>query len=107
MSSSPHTPPPPPPGIPPGRSPGRSTPEERQHALMLLASGMKAREVASSVGRSYEAIRLWRKKAEAEGTMPVPPVAAAGSSALSSPASPVVRCELVHAPTRAPVCRRS
>ena len=58
-----------------GRSPGRSTAEERQHALLLLASGMKAREVAASVGRSYEAIRLWRKRAEAAGSMPAPPVA--------------------------------
>ena len=75
MSSPSQPPPPQPPEAPSGRSPGRSTPEERQHALMLLASGMKAREVAASVGRSYEAIRLWRKKAEAAGSMPVPPVA--------------------------------
>jgi transposase InsO family protein len=55
------------------RGHGRVPPELRQHALLLVASGMKAVEVARRIGVSHEALRLWRRRAEAEGTMPEAP----------------------------------
>lgn len=56
------------------RKPGGPVPPEvREHALLLLASGMKRREVAEEIGVSTESLRIWRKRAEKEGTMPEPP----------------------------------
>lgn len=71
----------------PRRTGNCSTPEERQHALLLLASGMKAKEVAASVGRSYESIRLWRRRAEKEGTMPAAAPDDPASTTIPAPAT--------------------
>ena len=50
----------------------RFTPEVREHALVLVASGMKRTEVARAIGATPESIRRWVKAAEAAGTMPTP-----------------------------------
>jgi RNA-directed DNA polymerase len=50
----------------------RFTAELKQHALVLVASGMKRTEVARAVGTTPESIRRWVKAAEASGTMPKP-----------------------------------
>ncbi|MHC4091475.1 MAG: IS3 family transposase [Planctomycetota bacterium] len=52
----------------------RFTPEQRHHALVLVASGMKKTEVAKAVGTTDKSVREWEKQAEANGTMPKPPV---------------------------------
>ncbi len=53
-------------------SPARQyTEEERQHALKLMVSGMERTNVASAIGCCTESLRLWYRKAEAEGTLPI------------------------------------
>jgi putative transposase len=49
----------------------RYTPEQRQHALLLLASGVKKSEVAKSVGTTEESLRRWEK----QGPVPTIPSA--------------------------------
>jgi len=51
----------------------RFSPEQRQHALVLVASGMKRTEIAKVIGTTTESIRRWVNAAEASGTMPAPP----------------------------------
>lgn len=51
----------------------RFTPEQRQHALVLVASGMVREKIASIVDTTTESIRRWVITAEANGTMPKPP----------------------------------
>jgi len=51
----------------------RYTDEQREEALKLIVSGMKRSKVAKAIGASTETLRLWLKKAEAEGSMPAPP----------------------------------
>lgn len=49
----------------------RFTPEQKQHALTLIASGGMTRErIAGLIGTSTESLRHWVSKAEREGTMP-------------------------------------
>jgi len=63
-----------------GWKPGRPAPAAlREHALQLVASGIKPGEVARVVGVSYESIRLWKNaagvtvaNAEAKVTPPPP-----------------------------------
>ncbi|MCP4205045.1 MAG: IS3 family transposase [bacterium] len=50
----------------------RFTDEVKQHAMVLVVSGMKRTEVARAVGTTSESIRRWVKEAEAAGTMPTP-----------------------------------
>ena len=52
---------------------GPFPPEVRAHAVLLRVSGMKARDVAARVGCSQECLRGWMRRAELEGTLPVPP----------------------------------
>lgn len=53
------------------RRQGQPVPEAvRRHALGMVASGIRPRLVARQIGVTSEALRLWRRKAEAEGTMP-------------------------------------
>jgi putative transposase len=52
----------------------RFTPEQRQHALMLYASGVSAREVARLVGTTDKSVRTWAREARAQGTLPEVPV---------------------------------
>jgi transposase InsO family protein len=47
------------------------TEKEREHALTLVVSGMARTDVAAAIGCSTESIRLWYRKAEAEGRLPV------------------------------------
>ena len=53
----------------------RFTPEQRHHALVLVASGMERGEIANVVDTTTESLRRWVNKAEADGTMPSPPEA--------------------------------
>jgi putative transposase len=48
---------------------------QRRHALLLVVSGMKRRQVARTVGTTTESLRQWMRKATAAGTMPTAPVA--------------------------------
>ncbi len=50
----------------------RFTPEQREHALEMMASGMKRTEIASAIGTTTESLRRWRNEAEEKGTMPPP-----------------------------------
>lgn len=47
------------------------TEAEREHALKLAVSGMARGDVAEAIGCCTESVRLWYRKAEAEGTLPV------------------------------------
>lgn len=53
----------------------RFSPEQREHALVLVGSGMSREKIAGIVGTTTESIRRWVKAAEANGTMPKPPSA--------------------------------
>ncbi len=54
----------------------RYSDEQREEALKLIAAGMLRSQVAKTVGATTETLRLWAKKANAQGTMPAPPSAA-------------------------------
>lgn len=60
---------------PPSERGRRYTAEQREHALNLVASGMKRSEIASVIGSSEETIRLWVRAAEKAGAMPAVPSA--------------------------------
>jgi putative transposase len=47
---------------------------QRTDALKLIVSGMGRKDVAGAVGCSTESLRLWYRKAKAEGKLPVGPV---------------------------------
>jgi transposase-like protein len=67
------------------------TAEERKRALEDLAAGKKPGRVADGLGCSREILRLWRKAAEADGTMPVaqrPPVVERKKRKAIAPATP-------------------
>ena len=72
----------------------RFTAAQRQHALTLVASGMKRTEIADAIGTTTESVRRWIEAAEAAGTMPTVPVvgSARGNTGAktktSSPSSP-------------------
>lgn len=51
----------------------RFTPEQREHALLLVASGMRREKIASLIGTTPESIRRWLREAESAGTMPPMP----------------------------------
>jgi len=80
-------------GIPPcpafTRKPGGSYPPEvREYALLLIVSGMTVKDVAGRIGCSTEILRVWRRAAEEEGTLPEPPVSKPAAEA-SAPAPSV------------------
>ncbi len=52
----------------------RYTPEQHQHALLLVASGMSNVEASHVIGATDKSIGNWVTKAKAEGTMPEVPV---------------------------------
>jgi len=57
------------------RKPGAPYPfEVREYALLLVASGVRRRHIASRIGCSTEILRTWVRAAEEAGAMPVPPV---------------------------------
>jgi transposase InsO family protein len=57
----------------------RYTPEQREHTLVLVASGMSRAKAAESLGATEESVRRWVKEAKANGTMPKPPSKDVGS----------------------------
>ncbi len=66
-------------GLPPcptfTRKPGGSYPPKvREYALLLLISGMTLKAVAGQIGCSTEILRVWRRAAEKQGTLPELPV---------------------------------
>ena len=48
----------------------RYTPAQKARALALVASGKARAEISKEIGASEESIRLWLKRAKAEGTFP-------------------------------------
>lgn len=56
----------------------RFSAEQKQHALMLIVSGMSREQVAATVGTTTQSLREWVKVAQAAGTMPAPPKPKAG-----------------------------
>jgi transposase InsO family protein len=72
----------------------RFTAEQREHALTLVASGMKRTEIAKAIGTTTESVRRWIEAAKESGSMPAVPVvkasrapsqATAATSATSAP----------------------
>jgi putative transposase len=59
--------------------------EVRQHALVLVASGMKRTEVARAIGTTPESIRRWVKAAQESGSMPTPVAGAERATIAQSP----------------------
>jgi putative transposase len=55
----------------PGRS-RRFADEQQAHALQLIVSGMRRREVAKAVGCTTESLRRWFKAAKEAGVLPAP-----------------------------------
>ena len=63
----------------------RFTPDQREHALTLVASdGMTREHIASLIGTTTESLRRWVDEAQANGTLPVVPQVA------TQPMSPAV-----------------
>lgn len=58
----------------------RFSPQQKKHALELVAAGMKRAEVAETIGTTMESIRRWQKVAVVEGTAPTSPSAPSTSS---------------------------
>ena len=54
----------------------RFSSEQKEHALLLVASGMARGKAAKAIGTTVESLRRWVIAAEANGTMPKPPQAA-------------------------------
>lgn len=59
----------------------RFTAEQKQHALVLVASGMAREQVAATVGTTTESLRRWVKEAKATETLPTVPVAKVSAKA--------------------------
>jgi RNA-directed DNA polymerase len=57
----------------------RFTEEQKQHALTLVVSQMKREKIAGVIGTTTESLRRWVREAEANGSMPRPPVVSASS----------------------------
>ena len=47
--------------------------KEKRHALELYVAGMSRAAVSKAIGCSVESVRLWHRKAEADGTIPKAP----------------------------------
>ena len=68
--------------------------EQREHALVLIASGGMTREkIASVVGTTTESLRRWVKQAEERGTLPVVPQAAAQAATVGACGPEAIREE--------------
>jgi putative transposase len=72
----------------------RFTAEQRQHALVLVASGVAREQVAITVGTTTESLRRWMKEAKADGSLPTVPVSktsltSLGAGAVAVPAAAV------------------
>lgn len=67
----------------------RFTPEQKQHALTLVASGGMTRErIADLIGTTIESLRRWVSKAEDTGAMPTVPQAKAGATTSTTDGPP-------------------
>jgi Transposase len=64
----------------------RYSDRQRIESLKLIAAGMSRRQVAETIGATVETLRLWVKKAEAQGTMPAAMVATAAGGVPGRPA---------------------
>jgi RNA-directed DNA polymerase len=53
---------------------------QKQHALVLVASGMSRVQVAATIGTTTESLRRWVTEATAAGAMPTPPLAKRAST---------------------------
>jgi transposase InsO family protein len=51
----------------------RYTQEQREHTLVLVASGMPQGQAAETIGATGESVRKWVAAAKTNGTMPKPP----------------------------------
>ena len=72
------------------RAPGAPFPEEvREHALLLVASGMKRTDVARRIGGTTEALRKWVNAAREKGTMPKVPLPEPAANEKDPPAPEV------------------
>lgn len=71
---------------------------QRQHALVLVASGMSRVQVAATIGTTTESLRRWVKEAAKAGTMPSPPVAKRASAPPAERASRPAREKSPYAP---------
>ncbi len=61
---------------PKGKNPQRGkrfTPEQKEHALVLVASGMERVKAAKAIDTTTESLRRWVNAAKESGTMPTPP----------------------------------
>ncbi len=81
----------------------RFTAAQHEHALTLVASGMKRTEIAEAIGTTTESVRRWVSAAEVAGTMPVVPVVSgagndAGVSATTVSATTVSATTSPYAP---------
>lgn len=52
---------------------GQFSEKEKHHALELYVAGMSRAAVSKAIGCSVESVRIWHRKAEAEGTVPKAP----------------------------------
>ena len=52
---------------------GQFSEKEKHHALELYVAGMSRAAVSKAIGCSVESVRIWHRKAEAEGTLPNAP----------------------------------
>ena len=55
------------------RRKGQFSEKEKHHALELYVAGMSRAAVSKAIGCSVESVRIWHRKAEAEGTLPKAP----------------------------------
>ena len=62
----------------------RFSPAQREHALRLVASGMKRTQIAEVVGTTPESVRRWAKVAKDADAMPQVPVASAADAEVAS-----------------------
>jgi len=53
----------------------RFTTEQKQHALLLVASGVSKRKAAEAIDTTEQSVIRWQKQAQSSGTMPDAPVA--------------------------------
>jgi transposase-like protein len=71
---------------------------QKQHAVVLVASGVSRVQVAATIGTTTESLRRWVREATTAGTMPAPPVAKKASTPPAQQASRPAREKAPYAP---------
>ena len=71
---------------------------QKQHAVVLVASGVSRVQVAATIGTTTESLRRWVREATTAGTMPAPPVAKKASTPPAQQASRPAREKSPYAP---------